>query len=201
MRLYLVYRCPFGHRASITLREKRLPFEPVLFEAGKRPAEMAALGPHAKSPTLLDGETKVWNGQVVLEYLEDRYREPALLPGDAAGRAQVRMLIAKVAIELESRLGAVTVETLFKPTKDEAKVAQAMREFLEALADWDARLAGRDFLVGDSLSLADITLYTVFPAIHQLNGTTIPAERANLRAWLERMSARPSTPLVAPAHA
>jgi glutathione S-transferase len=201
MRLYVVYGCPFGHRASIALREKQLAFEPVLFEQGKRPPEMAAAGPNAKSPTLLDGETKVWNGQVVLEYLEDRYPERALLPGDAAGRAQVRMLIANVATELEPKLGTVVVETQFKPTKDEAKVADATRVFLEALADWDARLAGREFLVGDSISLADVTLFTVFPAIHKLNGTEIPAERANLRAWFERMSARPSTPLIAPARA
>ena len=92
MHLYLLYRCPFGHRASIALREKQLAFEPVFFEQGKRPTELEAAGPYAKSPTLFDGESRVWDGQVVLEYLEDRYPERPLAPHDAAGRAQMRML-------------------------------------------------------------------------------------------------------------
>src|SRR4051812_24532017 len=123
MKLYLLYKCPYGHRASFALQEKGLVFEPRFFEQGKRPREMEAVSPYAKSPTLFDGDERVWNAQIVLEYLEDRYPERPLLPTTPSGRAQVRMLIARVASELESRLGTVAVETRYKPKKDEAKVA------------------------------------------------------------------------------
>ena len=89
-------------------------------------------------------------------------------------------------------------EIHFKPQRDEAKLEEAKRGFLDALPAWDRYLEGRTFLVGDSLSLADVTLYTVFPAMHGLTGIEIPAERPHLRAWLDRMTARPTTKLLAP---
>jgi RNA polymerase-associated protein len=198
MKLFLLYRCPFGHRASIVLQEKKLAFEPVFFEVGKRPPEMEAVGPYAKSPTVVDGDTKVWDSQIVIEYLEDRYPVPSLLPVDAAQRAEVRMLFARVARELESRLGAVVTEVFRKPHRDEAKLEEGKRAFLDALPAWDQRLEGRTFLVGDALSLADVTLYTVFPSIHRLVGAEVPAELKNLRAWRDRMAARPTTKLLEP---
>jgi glutathione S-transferase len=199
MKLYLLYKCPFGHRASFTLQEKQLSFEPQFFQQGKRPPEMEAVGPYAKSPTLFDGDSRVWNAQIVLEYLEDRYPERPLLPASAGERAQVRMLTARIGAELESKLGTVAVETRYKPQKDEAKVAEATRDFLAALGSWDRRLDGRAFLVGDTLTLADITLFTIFPAIKDLAGVEIPREHAHLRAWFDRIAARPAAALLQPA--
>jgi len=198
MKLFLLHRCPFGHRASIALQEKKLAFEPVFFPLGRRPPELEAIGPYAKSPTLIDGDARVWGSQIVIEYLEDRYLRPPLLPADAAERAEVRMLAARVASEIEPQLGA-TVTEVFKPHRDEAKVEEAKRRFVDALEAWDRQLEGRAFLVGDALSLADVTLYTVFPAMSGLVGTEIPVERKNLRKWHERMAARPTTMLLSPA--
>jgi glutathione S-transferase len=197
MKLFLLHRCPFGHRASIVLREKRLAFEQVFFQLGKRPPELEAVGSYAKSPTLIDGDARVWGSSIVIEYLEDRYLTPPLLPVDAGQRAEVRMLAARVASELEPQLGA-TVTEVFKPQRDEAKVEEAKRRFVDALEAWDRYLEGRTFLVGDAFSLADVTLYTVFPAMNGLVGTEIPVERMNLRAWHERMAARPTTKLPSP---
>jgi glutathione S-transferase len=198
MRLYLVYGCPFGHRASLALQEKRIAFEPVFFQQGKRPPELEAAGGNAKSPTLFDGDVTVWDSQIVLEYLEDRYRDLPLLPADAGPRAQVRMLAALVAQELGSPMGTAVSEILFKPQRDEAKIAEARRAFVAALDAWNQRIAGREFLVGDALSLADVTLYTVFPAINRLAGIEIPVEHAHLRAWYARITARPAAKLLEP---
>ena len=100
--------------------------------------------------------------------------------------------------ELGSKLGTVAVETLYKPRKDEAKVAQATREFLDALGAWDRQLDGRTFLVGDSLTLADITLFTIFPGMRNLTGLDVPTDRPHLRSWFDRMAARPTTPYLEP---
>jgi glutathione S-transferase len=198
MKLFLLHRCPFGHRASIVLQEKKLAFEREFFQLGKRAPEMEAAGPYAKSPTLIDGDTSVWDSQIVIEYLEERYPTPSLMPADAAQHAEVRMLASRVAPEIFPHLGAIVKEVQFKPQRDEAKVAEALRGFFDALESWDRHLAGRTFLVGDALSLADVTLYTAFPAIHGLVGAEIPVERKNLRAWHDRMAARPTTKLLEP---
>src|SRR5258707_3822023 len=167
MKLFLLYRCPFAHRATIVLQEKKLDFEPVFFQVGKRPPEMEAVGLYAKSTTLIDGDTKVWDSQIVIEYLEDRYPVPSLMPTDAAQRAEVRMLNARVAQELGSPAGVIAMEIHYKPQRDQAKIDASTRRFLDALEAWDRHLEGRTFLVGDALSLADVTLYTLFPAIQR----------------------------------
>jgi glutathione S-transferase len=120
------------------------------------------------------------------------------MPADAAQRAEVRMLAARVAPEILTHLGTLVAEIKFKPQRDEAKIAEATRGFLDALASWDRHLEGRTFLVGDALSLADVTLFTAFPAIHGLVGAEIPTERKNLRAWYDRMTARSTTKLLEP---
>jgi len=199
MKLYLVHGCPFAHRATIALHEKSIAFEPHFFTTGARPDELEAVGAYAKSPTMFDDGAIVWDSQVVLEYIEERYPDPPLMPRDAAMRAEVRMLGARVAAELMAKQGVIVGES-FKPAdqRDEAKAAEAKRAFVDALAPWDARLAGREWLVGDAMTVADITLYTPFPAIRRLAGVEVPAERSNLRAWLDRMAARPSTKLLSP---
>jgi glutathione S-transferase len=200
MKLYMLRGCPFAHRAAIALGEKKLPFDAVLFDAEKRPPELEALGPHAKSPTLFDGDLKIWDSAVITEYLEDRYPEWPLLPSDAAARAEVRMLNQRVAAELAPKLGAIVQEVVRKPApeRDQAKIDAARRAFLDALAPWDAHLDGRTFLVGDAFTLADVTLYTLFPAVKHLAEIEIPTERGHLRAWLDRVAARPSTKPVTP---
>jgi glutathione S-transferase len=198
MRLYLLYQCPFGHRASMALREKRLAFDPVFFKAGQRPPDLEALGPYAKSPTLFDGDTKVWDSQIVLEYLEERYPEVPLLPASAADRAEVRLLAARVQKGLEAKMGEAAAAVFGRP-KDDVKLAEASRGFVALLDEWDRRLENRRFLFGDQLTLADITLFTPFPAMRHLAGLEIPADRPHLRAWFDRVSARPSAPLLAPA--
>jgi glutathione S-transferase len=199
MRLYVVPGCPFGHRAAISLREKKLDFELRFFEPGKRPPELEAAGPRAKSPTIFDGDTTVFDSQVVLEYLEDQYPEPRLLPRDAAGRAEARMFIARFNDEIAPKFGTLISEALFKKPRDDAKVAEAKQVFLAALPAWNDHLKDRMFAVGDALSLADITLYTFFPAGQKNAGVEIPAELTDLRAWYERMLARPTTPVPFPA--
>jgi glutathione S-transferase len=198
MRLYLLHQCPFGHRASMALQEKRLAFDRGFFTVGKRPPELEALGPYAKSPTLFDGEARVWDSQIVLEYLEDRYPERPLMPANAVERAEVRMLAARVQRGVEAQLQAAVTAIFGRPPKDERKISEASRAFVALLDEWDQRLEDRRFLIGDDLTLADITLFTVFPAMRHMAGVEIPAERRHLRAWFDGLSARPSAALLAP---
>ena len=171
------------------MREKHLDFEVVFFDPRKsRPPELEALGSRAKSPTLFDGDTKVHDSLVVVEYLEDRYHEHPLLPHDPAARANVRMFITRVSDELMPKFGAVTMAVL---KRDDAAKATAMHELADALPVWDRALANRMFAVGDTFSLADIVLYTQFPASKAFAGFEPPPELAHLRGWLDRMAARP----------
>jgi len=199
MRLYVLPRCPFGHRAHFALSEKQLPFDLVFFDRARRPPELEAIGPRAKSPTLIDGDVAVHDSPAVLEYIEERFPDRPLLPADPRGRAAVRMQIARFTDELAPLFGAVIFETLFTPRRDEARIAAAKAAFLAGLAPWDHHLDGRTYLAGDALSLADVTRYTIFPAVCGAAELEVGTDRPHLRAWIDRIAARPAAKLPLPA--
>ena len=199
MKLYTVYRCPFGHRASIALREKELAFEPVFFTPKDRPAELQAISPFARSPTLVDEGAKVFDSLIVLEYLEEQYPKKRLMPAGAPARAEVRMLMACVAEELLPHAWTVARQSIHGGKRDETAVDHAIEEFKRAFEGWDRRLEGRTFLVGDALTFADIVLFTVFPSMHGLAKSKFRPSARICAPGSDRMMARPSTPLLAPA--
>lgn len=195
-RLFALPGCPYAHRALMVLREKGLPFELVLYDLTSRPPELDAMGSRARSPTLLDGESAVYGSQVVLEYLEDRYPEPALMPSEPLARARVRMCIAHISDALVPKLDAVMHDTFYKAEHDERVIADKLDLMSAELSTWDDALAGRTYVVGNEFSLADVTLYTLFPALERWAKWQLPSRWPHLEAWIERTRARPSSAAV-----
>jgi maleylacetoacetate isomerase len=95
MQLYTYYRSQASFRVRIALNLKGLAHDDTFLHLEKgdqfRP-EYRALNPQMVVPTLIDGETKLFQSLAILEYLEEKYPEPPLLPADIAARAWVRGL-------------------------------------------------------------------------------------------------------------
>jgi glutathione S-transferase/RNA polymerase-associated protein len=84
---------PYAQKVKIALYEKGIPFTaktPNLF-GGTEP-EFLESSPRREVPTLIDGDFKIFDSTVILEYIEDRWPDPPLLPASPADRARVRML-------------------------------------------------------------------------------------------------------------
>ena len=100
MVLYDAARCPYCARVRITLTEKGLAHEVVEVDLGDRPAWLYELNPLGKVPVLEEDGLVLPESDVIMEYLEERYPEPPLLPRDAADRAFVRLQIHQFDINL-----------------------------------------------------------------------------------------------------
>src|SRR5215472_6780851 len=95
MRLYTYYRSQASFRVRIALNLKGLAHDDTYLHLEKGDqfaAEYRALNPQMVVPTLIDGDVKLFQSLAILEYLEEKYPEPPLLPRDAAARAWVRGL-------------------------------------------------------------------------------------------------------------
>src|SRR5881392_1108987 len=100
--LYDAPRCPYCARARIVLAEKGVDYETVVIDLTDRPAWIYEKNPSGRVPVLEEDTFVLPESAVIMEYLEERFPEPALLPEDPAARAIERLSIDR----FDDRLGA-----------------------------------------------------------------------------------------------
>ncbi len=91
--LYDAARCPYCARVRIVLAEKGIPYDAVAIDLRDRPAWIYEKNPKGKVPVLEEDTLVLPESAVIMEYLEERYPEPALLPPDPAQRALERLQV------------------------------------------------------------------------------------------------------------
>ncbi|WP_246690159.1 glutathione S-transferase family protein [Methylorubrum populi] len=93
MRLYEHPLSSYAQKIKIALREKGVTFTaevPASFGTGRSDTPFAAANPRTEVPVLIDGDVTIFESTVILEYIEERWPEPPLLPRDPAARAFAR---------------------------------------------------------------------------------------------------------------
>jgi glutathione S-transferase len=93
--LYDAERCPYCARVRIVLAEKGVEHEVVAIDLSDRPAWLYEKNPLGKVPVIEEDAFVLPESEVIMEYLEERYPEPALLPADPADRALVRLQVER----------------------------------------------------------------------------------------------------------
>jgi glutathione S-transferase len=146
-----------------------------------KPQELLDLNPYAKVPVLVDGETVIYESNIIDEYLEENYPEVPLMPKDPAHKAQVRIWMDYS----NTRLHAAAHE--ISRGKDPEKAQEKLKDYLTAL---ELEMAGREY-VAEEYSLADITLIPFFVR-RQRYHFEIDDRLPNLKSWMERVLARPA---------
>ena len=178
--LYNADRCPYVARVRIMLAEKGIEFETVEIDLSDRPAWYYEKNPTGRVPTIEeDGGPPLPESAVILEFLEERYPEPALLPEDPADRAFVRLLIFRDS-DLTGPYYAL------RRGEDGAR-----EEFDASVARFDALLAEQLYLSGAEYGLADIALIPWFLRARDMLGVDFDGFPA-VTAWLERLEERPA---------
>ncbi|HKG43930.1 MAG TPA: glutathione S-transferase family protein [Gaiellaceae bacterium] len=177
--LYTAERCPYAARARITLAEKGIAYEAVEIDLQDRPIWLYEKNPLGRVPVYEEDEGLVLpESEVIMEYLEERYPEPALWPADPAERALGRLWVQR----FDDRLGNAYYSARRGDGRDE----------LEArLGELDRALEAQPWLSGRDYGLADIAyLPWILRATRRLGVELEPFPA--LEAWLARAVARPA---------
>ena len=93
--LYDAARCPYCARVRIVLAEKRIPYEPFEIDLSDRPAWIYDKNPNGKVPVLEEDTLVLPESHLIMEYLDERFPEPPLLPLDPAHRALARLVVER----------------------------------------------------------------------------------------------------------
>lgn len=169
MKLYSYYRSSAAYRVRIALNIKKQKYEiePIhlLKDGGQQLSESyRGLNPTALVPTLQEGDWSVGQSMAILEYLEEVYPQPALLPSDPKGRARVRAIAQSIGCEIHPLCNLRVLKYL----KHQVGVSESIKNqwyahwVEEGLASVEAMLArstetGR-YCHGDNVTFADLFL-------------------------------------------
>ena len=165
MKLFNYWRSSTAYRVRIALELKGVPYEvqsvSLVKDGGENlKPEYLAINPQGRVPALaLDDERILIQSPAILEYLEERYPRPPLLPANLEERAQVRALCAIVACDIHPLNNVRTLRILRGQGQDEAAVQAWIARWIEEGFETIEGLVGDDgFCHGETPSLADVCL-------------------------------------------
>jgi len=191
---------PFGRAVLVALEEKgaRYRLAPIAPGITRTPA-YRALHPFGRVPVLEQGGFRLYETQAIIRYVDRVVPQPALTPRDSQAAARMDQLMNVNDWYLFQGVNSVIAfhrivgPRLMGLTPDEAAIAAAMPKAHTVFNELARQLGDSPFFVGHSISLADVLLAPQLDFLRQTpEWEPLTAQHANLRAWLDRMNARPS---------
>ena len=177
LTLYDAPRCPYCARVRIALAEKGVEFETVEVDLKDRPAWIYEKNPTGRVPVIEEDGRPLPESAVIMEFLDERYPEPRLLPADPADRAHVRLLIFR--------------DDEFTDPYYAFRRGEGFEEFDKQLRRFDAILAEQPYLGGAEYSHADIAFVPWVLRARDMLGIDLNGF-PSLTAWLARLEERPA---------
>jgi len=193
LKLYYHPLSTYSRRVRIALLEKNIPAELVevdLFARAQFQPDYLARNPYGRVPTLEEDGLTLFESSAILEYLEARYPEPALLPPDRTGRALTAMHLKLCDLELAANAHKILLPKRFMPReKWKLDVMEKARTRIERhLSILEKRLEGQSYLIGDRFGLVEVA---AIPFLEFLPLMEISPPAA-LASWAQRLLERPS---------
>lgn len=168
MDLHLYNRpgCPFAQRTAIVMREKGLTCGHTPIDAGRKPDWFLALRPDGRIPVLRHEGRLIGESLVILEYLEDAFPDPPLMPASPFDRARARLWMRQCDADVVASFGRLL------KARDPDAVEPAHARVVEALDAVDGAIAegGGPWFLGGGPTLADAALFPFVPRILAVAG-------------------------------
>lgn len=185
---------PNGFKVSIALEELGLPYtlHPInLGAAEQKQPEFLKLNPNGRIPAIVDTDLDnfaIFESGAILLYLAEKTGK--LIPSDVKGRSEVIQWLMFQMSGVGPMMGQANVFSRYFPEKIPAAISRYVNESRRLLEVLNTRLEGREYLVGQELSIADIATWP-WARIYDWPGISIEG-LDHLAAWLQRLEARPA---------
>lgn len=152
MTLFSGPTCFHSHRTRLVLAEKNINMEIVNVDGPDLPEDLLDLNPYHSVPTLVDRELVLYDSRVIIEYLDERFPHPPLMPVDPVTRAQFRLALYRIEKDWYSLADELqkTVDT-----KHATRTRKMLEESIVASADV---FSAKKFFLNDDFSLVDCSI-------------------------------------------
>lgn len=172
----------YCHQVRIVLAEKGVNVEVVDVNSDNPPEELIMLNPYQSLPTLVDRDLVVYSASIIMEYLDERFPHPPLLPVYPVARAKSRLMMSRIAEDWYS-----LTDRLDRNIDD----WQAKKELLESILSVNDAFAEQKFFLSEEFSLVDCCIAPLLWRLPKY-GIELPKQAAAIKAYAKRMFERES---------
>lgn len=192
MKLYHTPISANSRRVWVALLEKNLDFEliEIHLDGDHLQSEFVAMNPFHRIPVLVDDGFTVFESLAILDYLETKYPEPAMLPKDPQDLAVVKMVELVTVNELAPALYPLSSEKMGWGTPEPQVIEKAKEKVNTVLTFFEGLLDDRPFFASNSVTFAECVAGTVVPLLSWV-GVSLDGY-PKIQAWCDRLLARPS---------
>ncbi|QFY89589.1 glutathione S-transferase N-terminal domain-containing protein [Magnetovirga frankeli] len=181
MTLFSNPKSAYSHRARLVLMEKNITVEILDADPQDLPEDVVDLNPYGTLPTLIDRDLVLYESRVVMEYLDERFPHPPLMPVDPVSRANTRLYLWRIDYDWYRLMNLILADG-----KDAAKVRKQLKERLVAA---NAVFASKPFFMSEEFTLVDCSIAPLLWRLPQM-GIELPPQAADISAYADRLFAR-----------
>lgn len=172
----------YCHRARIVLAEKDIQAQIEQVDPDDKPEDLLDVNPYNTLPTLVDRELVLYDSRVIIEYLDERFPHPPMMPVDPVSRAHTRLALFRIENDWYSLLP--DLDGGEKSRRDKARIA--LRDSIAAAADV---FAARPFFLSDEFTMVDASIAPILWRLASWN-VRLPKQATPVEDYMERMFAR-----------
>ena len=187
---------PFVRKVLVYAAERGIAVETKFGRPGEPNPEFEATSPFKKIPGFADGDFKISDSSAIVAYLEAKFPEGRLIPSDPEGAARVTWydeFADTIAFPPAAKVfGNRVVAPLMGREGDLAAADTALAEEMPKVYTYLESVIDGDYLVGDALTLADISVASILVNMDLCDGAPGSVTYPKLCAWKTKMHARPS---------
>ena len=183
MVLFSDSRDPSSHRVRLMAQEKDIPMEIVEVDVDDMPEDLLELNPYGTLPTLVDRELVLYDPQVIIEYLDERFPHPPLMSVDPISKARARQMLRQIEKEWYPLIDTIA------NGEDDSEVKKARRDLLERLIQLIPVFEHKEYFMSDDYSLVDVSMAVLLWRLPSL-GIELPRTAKPIFDYAEKVLSR-----------
>jgi len=182
MTLFSDARDQYSHRVRMVLAEKGVSCDIVDIDPNKKPEDLAEINPYNSLPTLLDRDLVLYEANVIMEYLDERFPHPPLLPVYPVQRALSRLWISRVEKEWSSKL-----DILMAGKGRETIISKARKELRESIIAIAPIFGEKPYFMNEEFSLVDCCVAPILWRLKEVDITLPEKTTRPLHIYMQTM--------------
>ena len=176
---------PWSHRTRLVLAEKSVNIDYIDVQHGNLPEDLLDLNPYNSVPTLVDRELVLYDSRVIVEYLDERFPHPPLMPVDPVTRAQYRLYLYRIERDWYALADEIVAGGERKLVN---RARKALHDSIVATAEV---FAAKKFFLSDEFSLVDCSIAPIFWRLPVFD-IELPAQARPILRYMDTVFSRPS---------